>query len=221
VALLGFGARMGWIHNLPGSLDVVSSPWVIGIAGLLYLFEFTATLVPGVASAWETFHSVIRPPAAAALAVLTAWHGEAIAVVLAALLGGGLALATHTTKLGLRYAIDTSPEPVTNGAANTAELGLVASVTFFIFQHPFITLGVALLVLAALMLVVRIIWRALRRVFTGHWMPARGLLQAARCTSSPDFTSREQESEDDEADDQSIASAPLIGQRGSIGTRRM
>src|SRR5215211_5178380 len=140
VALLGFGARMGWIHNLPGQLDVVSSPWVIGIAGLLYLFEFTATLVPGVASAWETFHSVIRPPAAAALAVLTAWHGEAFAVVLAALLGGGLALTTHTTKLGLRYAIDTSPEPVTNGLANTAEFATITSIAVFIWSHPFITL---------------------------------------------------------------------------------
>ena len=208
VALLGFGTRMGWVPHLPGGLDILSNPWVIGIAGLLYLFEFTATLVPGVASAWETFHSVVRPPAAAALAVLTAWHGEAFAVVLAALLGGGLALATHTTKLGLRYAIDTSPEPVTNGVANTAELGVVASVTLFVFQHPFITLGAALVLLVGLMLVVRIIWRALRRVFTGHWMPARGLLQDPRCTSSPDFNARAAMDEDDEDGEAPVSPVP-------------
>src|SRR6476661_8311341 len=114
VTVLGLASRMGWIGPLPGGLSAVSHPVVIGIAAVLYVFEFMATLIPGVASAWETFHSLIRPPAAAALAVATTWHGDALFVLLAALLGGGLALTTHTTKLGLRYAVDTSPEPITN-----------------------------------------------------------------------------------------------------------
>jgi len=183
VALIGLGERMGWIGPLPGSLAGVESWWVIGIAGVLYAFEFLATLVPGVASAWETFHSVVRPPAAAALAVATAWHGDALFVLIAALLGGSLALATHTTKLGFRYAIDTSPEPVTNGVANVAELGLVASVSYAIWNHPYATLAVALLILVALMIVVRLIWRALRRVFRGNWMPKPGLMQSPRCVT--------------------------------------
>jgi hypothetical protein len=183
VALLGLAERYDWVGPLPDSLAAVGSWWVIGLAVALYLFEFVATLVPGVASAWESFHTVIRPPAAAALAVATAWHGDALFVLVAALLGGGLALTTHATKLGLRYAIDTSPEPVTNGAANLAELGLVASVTFAIWHHPYLTLAVALLVLLALMIVVRLIWRALRRVFRGNWMPKPGLMQSPRCST--------------------------------------
>ena len=127
VALLGIAQRMEWIAPLPDALSVVGNEWVIGIAGTLYLFEMLATLVPGVASLWETFHSLVRPPAAAALAVLTAWQGDALFTVVAGLLGGTLAVGTHATKLGLRYAIDTSPEPVTNGVANTAELGVVWS----------------------------------------------------------------------------------------------
>ena len=129
VALLGLARRMEWVGPLPGGLDVVASPWVLGIAALLYAVEFTATLVPWVASAWETVHSLIRPPAAALLAVLTAWNGDASVAVLAGVLGGGLGLATHTTKLGIRYAIDTSPEPVSNGAANLGEIGVVAAMT--------------------------------------------------------------------------------------------
>jgi hypothetical protein len=183
VALVGFADRMGWVGPLPGSLDAVSSVWVIGIATTLYLIEFLATLVPGVASAWETVHSVIRPPAAAALAVATAWHGDPAFVVIAALLGGGLALTTHTTKLGLRYAIDTSPEPVTNGVANVAELGLVASLTYFVWNHPFVSLAVALALLVILIFTVRLIWRALRRVFTGRWMPQCGLMQEPRASA--------------------------------------
>ena len=183
VALLGLAQRFDWVGPLPGSLAAVGSWWVIGIAIAFYLVEFLATLIPGVASAWETFHSVIRPPAAAALAVATAWHGDALFVLIAALLGGGLAITTHTTKLGLRYAIDTSPEPLTNGAANTAELALVASVTYAIWNHPFVTLAVALVVLVALIIIVRLIWRTLRRVFRGNWMPKPGLMQSPRCST--------------------------------------
>ena len=184
IAILGLAERMEWIGPLPGGLSAVSHPVVIGIAVVLYLFEFIATLIPGVASAWETFHSLIRPPAAAALAVMTVWHGESAVILAAALLGGGLGVVTHTTKLGLRYAIDTSPEPLTNGVSNVAELGLVASVSLFVWQHPWITMAVALVVLIALVLAVRLIWRALRRVVSGRWMPGSGLLQNARCSAA-------------------------------------
>jgi hypothetical protein len=180
VAVLGAATRAGWIGPLPGALDAVASPWVIGIATALYLFEFTATLVPGVASAWETFHSIIRPPAAAALAASTVWHGDALFVILAALVGGGLAVTTHVTKLGFRYAIDTSPEPATNAAANVTELGIVATLGIFVWQYPYIALAVALVALVLMILLVRRIWRTLRRVFTGHWMPGCGLLQQPR-----------------------------------------
>lgn len=191
VAILGLASRMGWIDQLPGGLSAVSHPVVIGIAGVLYIFEFVATLIPGVASAWETFHSLVRPPAAAALAAMTVWHGEAPVILAAALLGGGVGVVTHTTKLGLRYAIDTSPEPLTNGASNLAELGLVGGVSLFIWSHPWVTLALALLILLVLMLVVRLIWRALRQVFSGKWMPGPGLLQGARCSAASPPPSRE------------------------------
>src|SRR4051812_44179236 len=163
VALAGIGSRMGWIDTLPGALDAVSHPLVIGLASILTVVEFLATLIPGVASVWETVHTAIRPPAAAALAVLTAWHGDPALIASAALLGGGLGFATHATKLGLRYTIDTSPEPVTNAVANVAELGAVATIAYTVWHHPYATFAVALAVLVLLMILVRTIWRAARR----------------------------------------------------------
>jgi hypothetical protein len=166
VAVLGIAHRVGWIDNLPAGLHGVGSWWVIGLASALYAFEFLATLLPGVASAWETLHSVVRPPAAAGLAAATAWHGDASFALVAALLGGGLALTTHATKLGVRYAIDTSPEPVTNGAANVAELGVVATLVVALWNHPYIALSAALLLLVLMALLVRAVWRAVKRTFT-------------------------------------------------------
>ena len=185
VAVLGIAERMGWIGVLPPGLSAAGSLWIIGIAGTLYLLEFTATLIPGVASAWETLHSLIRPPAAAVLAVATVWQGDATLVLAAALLGGGLAVTTTTTKLGLRYAIDTSPEPVTNGVANVAELGLVATLGIAIWHYPLVALTIALILLVLLIVIVRQIWRALRQVFSGRWMPACGLLQEPRASARP------------------------------------
>lgn len=166
VGLVGLLARTGHIGPLPGTLGVLSNWAVIGVAGVLFAFEFLATLIPGIASAWETFHTVVRPPAAALLAVLTAWHADATFITLAGLLGGGLALTTHGAKLGLRYAIDSSPEPVSNGVANVAELGVVASIAYFLWNNPYVTLALALVLLVLLIVTVRAIWRAIRRVLS-------------------------------------------------------
>jgi hypothetical protein len=169
VAVLGVSERAGWIEPLPGVLGVVGNIWIISIAVILYALEFLVTLIPGLASVWETAQSVIRPPAAALLAVATAYHLDPAFLVAAGLLGGGLALTTHGTKLGLRYAVDSSPEPVTNGIANMAELGTIASITLFIWSHPYITLTVAVLVLILLILVVRRIVITLRKLLSGEW----------------------------------------------------
>lgn len=180
VGIIGLASRLGWIGPLPGSLDALNSWWVIGIALVLMTIEFLVSLVPAMASIWDTLHSLVRPPAAAALAAATAWHGDPAFVLIAALIGGGLAVTTHTTKLGLRYAIDASPEPITNGITSIAELSLVATISIAIWQHPFLTLIFALIVLALLIALVRLIWRTLRQVFAGRWVPRQGFLQDAR-----------------------------------------
>lgn len=195
LSVVGLATRMGWIGPLPGSLSALSSWWVIGLSLALTAIELLASLIPAVASAWDTLHSLIRPPAAAALAAATAWHGDPAFVLLAALLGGGMGVTTHTTKLGLRYAVDMSPEPVSNAVTSTAELGLVASIALAIWSHPYLTLSLALVVLVLVMLAVRLIWRTLRQVFAGRWVPRRGFLQDARTS---DRAGRRDEDVDDD-----------------------
>jgi len=191
VGIVGLAARLGWIGPLPGSLAGVTSWWVIGIALTLTVVEFLASLIPAVASAWDTMHSLVRPPAAAALAAATAWNGDPAFVLVAALLGGGLAVTTHTTKLGLRYAVDASPEPVSNGVMSVSELSVVAGLMMFIWSHPFITLTIALIALVALILLVRLIWRTLKHVLSGQWAPYRDSSQRLR--TSDRSTSAENE----------------------------
>lgn len=166
ITLVGLMQRAEWVGPLPGVLGTLSHPAVLIVAGTLAVIEFAATLVPGIATAWETMHTAIRPPAAAGLAVATAWHADPTIIALAAVLGGGLGFATHATKLGLRAAVDTSPEPVTNGVMNAAELGVMASIAYFVWNHPVASLLIALALLVATILVVRLVWRTIRRMVT-------------------------------------------------------
>ena len=165
VAFTGLAGRLGWVV-LPEGLHVLEASWVIGVALLLPGVEVAATLVPGLATAWEALHAAVRPVAAAGLAVLATWGASPVLVVVAGLLGGSLGAVTTATKLKLRTAIDASPEPVSNAVATGAELSTVAGMAWLVWSHPWIALLFALAVLAVLVLLVRAAWRALRRAAT-------------------------------------------------------
>src|SRR5258708_12115272 len=62
IATLGLLERFHIVH-LPSSLQVLSHPWVIGIAIALYLIEFFADKIPYIATAWDPIHTLLRPPA--------------------------------------------------------------------------------------------------------------------------------------------------------------
>jgi hypothetical protein len=165
VAFTGVAGRVGWV-NLPEGLRVLESPWVIGVALALTLVEVAASLVPGIATAWEAVHAAVRPVAAAALAVLATWGSSPVLVAVAGLLGGSLGAATAATKLKLRTAIDASPEPVSNGIATGAELTTVAGMAWLVWAHPWVALALAIAVLVTLALLARALWRSLRRAAT-------------------------------------------------------
>ena len=189
LAVLGIASRVGILGSLPPSVAWVTNTWVIAAVLAMFITEFVATVTPGVASAWETLHSLIRPPAAAILAASVVWSEDPLMVLAAALLGGMLAVIVHTAQLGLRYAIDSGQRAGTGIATNVIELLLVAGMVMLLWDYPVITLLVALAILAAFMIAVRVAVRALRQVFTGHWMPGCGLLQDPRTagtgTSAP------------------------------------
>lgn len=162
VALLGGAAYFGLVGPLPAGLEPITTPWVFGLAAALYAVEFLSTLVPGIASLWESVHTAVRPVAGAALAYATVAHIDPRLTVAATLLGGTLALGTHVTKLGARVAVDTSPEPFTNGAANLAELGFFGTLTLTAWAHPYLALGAGLALVVVTALLVRAAYKAIR-----------------------------------------------------------
>jgi len=165
VAFTGVAGRLGWVI-LPEGLRALENPLVIGVAVGLTGVEIAASLVPGIATAWEAIHLAIRPVAAGGLAVLATWGENPALVASAGLLGGSLGAATSATKLKLRTAIDASPEPVSNALATGAELSTVAGMAWLVWSHPWIALAFAIAMLAVLIVVARAIWKALRQAAT-------------------------------------------------------
>jgi hypothetical protein len=121
VAVLGLLQRYELVSRLPGGLDVLANPWVIGVAVALYVVEFFADKIPYVDTAWDAVHTFIRVPAGAVLALAATADLHPAVRVVALLVGGGLALSTHGTKATARAAANTSPEPFTNWALSLAE----------------------------------------------------------------------------------------------------
>ena len=52
IATLGLLQRFGIIH-LPQALQVLSHPWILGIAIALYALEFLADKIPFIDTVWE------------------------------------------------------------------------------------------------------------------------------------------------------------------------
>lgn len=142
VATLGLLQRFE-IVRLPGSLEVLSHPMVLGIAIFLYVVEFFADKIPYVDSLWDVLHSFIRPPAAAILAyAAVAEVGEPWRLA-AALLAGTVALTSHGTKVSTRAAVNASPEPASNWLLSLGEDGTAMLLAWFAAVYPIPALFVA------------------------------------------------------------------------------
>jgi hypothetical protein len=140
------------------TLGVLAHPWVLGVAGVLFLVEFFADKVPWVDSLWDGLHTFIRPVGGTLLAVQALGHMEPHMQVIAALLAGGAALTTHTAKAGTRLLINHSPEPASNVAMSVAEDVAVIGGSALMYFAPV----VGLVVFSVLLVV---IWMLLPKVF--------------------------------------------------------
>jgi Domain of unknown function (DUF4126) len=161
VAVLGVTSRYDRA-TLPEQFKLFGHPAVIGVALVLYLIEFVADKVPWFDSLWDTVHTVVRPLGGAFVAVTAVGAASPLGEMLAALLGGSVALTTHLGKAGTRVAANTSPEPFSNWALSLFEDGLAIGLTWLALEHPYVALTVAIVLLAILLTLVSVLMRAFR-----------------------------------------------------------
>ena len=146
-------AALGLLHRyevlrLPGSLEVLAHPVVLGVAITLYVIEFVADKIPYVDNLWDVVHTFIRPPAAAVLAFAALADVPGAWRLAAAMLAGSVALTSHGTKASARAAVNASPEPISNWTFSLGEDGIALALVWMAINHPVLTLVIVLLLLA-------------------------------------------------------------------------
>ena len=160
---VGLAGAAGWVE-LPEHLRLLQHPLVLGASGLMTAVEFFADKLPWLDSLWDAVHSFIRIPAGAALAAAVFGDSGAAVALAAAILGGTLAAGVHLAKAGSRAAINTSPEPFSNWSASLAEDAIVPVGLWLAVVHPLLFFVLLALFLIGAALLLRVIWRGLRRL---------------------------------------------------------
>ena len=170
VFLFGLAHAMGW-WPLPGHLEVLAHPLVLGTAAFMAAVELFADKLPLLDTLWDGLHTFIRIPAGAALAAAVFGDAGTAAAVAAALLGGTLTATTHLAKSGTRAAANTSPEPFSNLMISSAEDLLVPFGAWLAVTWPLVFLGLLLVFLVLAVLALHLLLRGLRRLLRGRSSP--------------------------------------------------
>jgi hypothetical protein len=146
-------------------LDALGNPWVIGVAGLGTVAEFFADKVAWLDSIWDGLHTIIRPVGGALLALAVVDSSDPTWQIVAFLLGGGAAMASHATKATARAAINTSPEPVSNVIMSSVEDIATSGLLVLTFANPVAAAVIAVLLLAGVIYAMWKGYKMFRRVF--------------------------------------------------------
>lgn len=163
----GLAMRTGMVP-LPDHLEalqVLANPFVLGIAGLGAAAEFFADKVMWLDSLWDSVHTFVRPVGGALLALAIVDPSDPAMQVIAFLLGGGGALLAHGGKAGVRAAVNTSPEPVSNVAVSTAEDIATVGLLWVVYEYPWAAAGIAAVLLVITIALVIALRRLIRSIF--------------------------------------------------------
>jgi hypothetical protein len=144
---------------------VLDNPFIIGVALTMYVVEFVADKIPWLDTAWDVAHTVVRPLGGALVAVAAIGDASPGTQLLAALVGGSVAMTTHLTKAGARAAANTSPEPFSNWALSLGEDVIAIGLSYGALQHPKLALAIAVGLLIAIVAFATVLTRAVRRRF--------------------------------------------------------
>ena len=163
VFLLGL---LGRLFNVDGIPDGFQRTDVLVIMGVLALVEFFADKVPYLDSAWDAVSTFIRPVAGALIgALLAGANGDLLPMTMGAL-GGVAALLSHVAKSGVRLAVNTSPEPLSNVGASLAGDAALVTVVGLAVAYPVQAAVVAAILLILTLTLAVLLLAQIRRGFT-------------------------------------------------------
>lgn len=160
VLILGLLGRFAHTAEVPAGFQRTD---VLVVMGVLAVLELVADKIPYVDSTWDAVSTAIRPIAGAVIAALIAGQQGSLTTIALASVGGVTALMSHLTKSGLRLAINTSPEPVSNLTASMANDVSVLGVVTLAASHPTMAAIIAGVILLVGLVLVALVFSQVKR----------------------------------------------------------
>jgi hypothetical protein len=164
VAALGLLGRFGHLP-LPPALQLLESWPVIAASTVLFAIEFFADKIPAFDLIWSALHTFVRIPVAALIAYRATAQLSPAEQLLATLLGAAIAMAAHGGKTAIRASVTPSPEPFSNISLSLAEDALAITLTWLATRHPYVAGSITLTFVVMIVLLARVVIRALRALF--------------------------------------------------------
>ena len=164
VAMLGLLSRFH-VAILPPALGIVENWYVIGACVALFFVEFVGDKIPVFDLLWNALQTFVRVPVAALITFAATSQLPQWQQLLATLAGSLIALAAHGGKTAARAAVLHSPEPISNAALSLSEDAAVVFLIWFATKHPYAAATIALIATVIIVLMIRVVVRALRNLF--------------------------------------------------------
>jgi len=166
IAVLGLLGHFAHLP-LPPGLQLLAG-WPVIIASLaLFGIEFFADKIPALDLIWNALHTFIRVPIAGLLAYRATSQLSPEHQLLATLLGASVALIAHGGKTAARAAVTPSPEPFSNITLSLGEDVLAIGLTWLATRHPYVAGTLATIFVLIVVLMTRLVIRAMRALFRG------------------------------------------------------
>ena len=153
------------LASLPGDLSYLAHTWILIVAGGLFAVQFIADKIPAVDSIWDLIHTFIRIPAGAIMAAAAFAHLDPGVRIAALLIGGGIALSSHSAKTATKLAANASPEPISNAVLGLAGDVVTVGGSVLMTSHPVFMAALVVVALILSVLLIRWIFRMMRRLF--------------------------------------------------------
>jgi len=166
VAVLGLLAHFGHMP-LPPGLQLLAGWPVIAASSALFVVEFFADKIPAFDLLWNALHTFIRVPVAGLLAYRATSQLSPEHQLLATLLGAAVALVAHGGKTAARAAVTPSPEPLSNITLSLGEDVVAIGLTWLATRHPYVAGTLAVIFVVIIVLLTRLVIRAMRALFRG------------------------------------------------------
>lgn len=187
ILIAGASLRLGLIDDPPEALRIFESWPILITAGVFYLLEFFADKIHFVDDLWDFIHTFVRPIGIAVLVLASVSTLDPNVAVFAAIAAGGVSFVSHTAKAGTRMSMNViSPfENIKNIAVSLLEDIFSAGLVFMALKYPYFTAAVALAIFLALLILLPILFRWMKFIFTAVFLRLKSLAARVEISDIP------------------------------------